>query len=291
MRRDPAFRTGIEERPPCAARTHAKAVKRGREAEGYQGFKKDHPSKLYGIKRLSPLVYFPLFDIIWDILPDLMHIIEGLQKTHILPLLKRKRKPKVPKPLKKRKVQTPKDAQKREAAFKKVQATHAKVVAHVHTWELSDKNLKIVDTRSQLMGGQKSWIRSNANINQRTGSLNAHDWVKLIESSYERYILKGLLLPNQLEALEGVHDAIRACMRATGENEDDEFAKDQIRALKVMVVRALCVWTREVPRTEWASVLHILGHVPDAVYRWGSGRNYWAFFGERYINCMSTCRC
>ena len=119
-------------------------------------------------------------------------------------------------------------------------------------------------------------------MSQRTGSLNAHDWLKLIESSYESYVLKGLLHPSQLRALQLLFDAMRACLRAT--RDAIENAPEETSALKLRVVKALCEWVREAPRTEHPSVLHILLHVPDAIYWWRSPRNYWAFFGERCAN-------
>jgi hypothetical protein len=55
-------------------------------------FKKEH-----GISDWCPLSLLHLFDIIRDIMPDLMHIIMGLVKRHLLKLLKGERTPKAPK--------------------------------------------------------------------------------------------------------------------------------------------------------------------------------------------------
>ena len=40
-----------------------------------------------GVKEWCPLSALHLFDIIWDIMPDLMHMIKGLLKDHLLKLL------------------------------------------------------------------------------------------------------------------------------------------------------------------------------------------------------------
>ena len=283
LRTDPAFNK-TELRGPCKPRTHAQVAKQGAEAENWEGFKKDHPKRLVGVKRLSPLLLVPLFDIVWDITPDMMHIIEGFQKTHLLSLLKCNRRPKAP-------PTTGKGTKEGDAKYRKRKKDHQGVCAKVAIWELNKAQCKILDKRSLDMGGAFGWIRSNMAITQRTGSLNAHDWVKLIESSYERYVLHDMLDVGQLKALYALYDVMRACMRATGEGQDEATAKEQISQLKVAVIRALCLWVLEAPRTELSTVLHILGHVPDAIYRWGSPRNYWAFFGERYISPPSLLMC
>jgi hypothetical protein len=256
-----------------APRTHEEAMQTGRDCEEHIGFKKDHPKKATGIKGRSPLGNVPLFDLIWDILPDMMHILEGFHKTHLLKFLKGKRKAARPR----RPAKFP--DKESERAYKKLLADYEAVMAHIDTWILSEKELKLLDVRSDSMGGIPGWIRSSMLVNQRTGSLNAHDWLKLVESSYERYVFKDLLDHSQQNALFHLFDAFRLCLRATG--DAIENAPREISALKLRVVEALCEWTREAPRTEHPSVLHILLHVPDAIFRWGSPRNYWAFFGER----------
>jgi hypothetical protein len=35
------------------------------------------------------------------------------------------------------------------------------------------------------------------------------------------------------------------------------------------------------PKTEMSVMFHVLMHVPDAIWRWNSARNFWGFFGER----------
>ena len=37
--------------------------------------------------------FLPLFDLVWDILPDMMHIMSGIWKRHIFELLKGGRAP------------------------------------------------------------------------------------------------------------------------------------------------------------------------------------------------------
>ena len=250
----------------------------GRECDEYTGYKNAHPKHKTGIKMSTPLGYFPLFDIIWDILPDMMHVLEGFQKTHLLKLLKGERSAARPR----RPVSF---ADKlAEQAYNALLKEYEALLAHIDTWKLSKAELKLADARSDSMGGTPGWIRSNMMVSQRTGSLNAHDWLKLLESSYEKYVFKELMHHSQFKALQHLFDAMRACLRATG--DAIENAPRETSALKLRVVKALCEWIRESPRTEHPSVLHILLHVPDAIYRWGTPRNYWAFFGERWARTL-----
>ena len=89
----------IRRAPPT--RTHATFVQDAKDNEAWEGPKKDQPYKKTGVKELSPLCYLPLFCLIWDILPDLMHIISGIWKRHIMAILRGKRAPAGVKPRKK----------------------------------------------------------------------------------------------------------------------------------------------------------------------------------------------
>ena len=57
--------------------------------------------------------------------------------------------------------------------------------------------------------------------------------------------------------------------------------RDSIDQFKLKVVETLCKCEAVFPVTEMAVMFHIIIHVPDAIYRWNSIRNFWSFFGER----------
>lgn len=46
-----------------------------------------------GIKELSPLCWLPYFCLVWDIMPDMMHIITGIWSRHFLHMLTGERYP------------------------------------------------------------------------------------------------------------------------------------------------------------------------------------------------------
>lgn len=128
-----------ETRPPPPNRTHADFIAHGRANEEHDAglrrpepkkngyLKKDSPYKTSGIKGLSPLRFIPLFDLVWDILPDMMHIVWGCWQRHFLALMKGQRAPKRVKPRKK--------SNDRENAELMKRAAEAR--ANVEDWTLS----------------------------------------------------------------------------------------------------------------------------------------------------------
>lgn len=68
----------------------------------------------------------PLFDIVWDILPDGMHTLPGWLKAHTFPLFTGRRNPAKPKW---RTTWSNEDN-------KKLQARHAEVLAEMNTWKI-----------------------------------------------------------------------------------------------------------------------------------------------------------
>ena len=57
---------------------------------------KEHPRRASGVNGISALSLYPMFDIVWDILPDWMHIIKNLVLPHFIKVVKGKRKLKMP---------------------------------------------------------------------------------------------------------------------------------------------------------------------------------------------------
>ena len=97
------------------------------------------------------------------------------------------------------------------------------------------------------------------------------------------YVLQGLLPPHIEAAFFGLLDVLNRLLEATsdvmvGEENSDDPA---LEALKLDIVKALIAVEDCVPMTESAIVIHIIMHVPDAICRWNSVHNFWAFFTER----------
>jgi hypothetical protein len=127
-------------RPSYKPRTHAETVRIGKRAEKHMRAHlpdSKHPKHKSGILRYCPLELLPLFDLILDILPDMMHIIKGFWDGHFIPLFKGNRPLAAPKkpttkapqkegetPAAAARRETPAAATKREGEFKTKVNTH-----------------------------------------------------------------------------------------------------------------------------------------------------------------------
>jgi hypothetical protein len=90
------LRTDSETAPP--ARTPA-SVARDAQASNDCNLAwadKAHHRRATGVNAISALSLLPLFDIVWDVMPDWMHIIKNLVLPHFIKVVKGERKLKPP---------------------------------------------------------------------------------------------------------------------------------------------------------------------------------------------------
>jgi hypothetical protein len=57
-----------------------------------------------------------------------------------------------------------------------------------------------------------------------------------------------------------------------------------MRKMKTKVVAYLATFEREVPPIFMHTYPHMVIHIPEQILRWGSARNIWCFFLERYAS-------
>ena len=259
-----------EHLPPPEPRDHDSFVADAVANLRWRGTKKDAPYKATGVKELSPLAALPLFDLVWDILPDMMHVLPNIWKAHVFQMLVGNRMPKKPRPRK----------SLDKAANAELAASHEDAVRELAEWRLSDEMQAELDRRSMHLGGEPNWIRNNLKICSNASTLKAHDWMLLIQTA-GRYILHGLFPEDQgkYKCLLRLLDATNRCLVATSAWDSEN--REEIDAVKLEVVEALCHAEAYMPRTEMPVMFHILVHIPDSIYRWNSVRNFWGFFGER----------
>ena len=60
----------------------------------------DKAEHIHGVKEWCPLAILEFFNVIWDFVPDMMHMVYNLLKEYVVKTMKGLRKPKVPKLLK-----------------------------------------------------------------------------------------------------------------------------------------------------------------------------------------------
>jgi hypothetical protein len=94
-----------ETREPYPARTSGSMVQQGLSNVAHEGllrrpdarknkiYIKDLPFKTHGVKAPCPLRFLPFFDVVWDFMPDMMHLNSGIWQRHFFELLKGKRMP------------------------------------------------------------------------------------------------------------------------------------------------------------------------------------------------------
>ena len=132
-------------------------------------FQKDLPYKVSGVKEQCAFRFLPLFDMVWDFLPDMMHIILGVWKRHLMALLQGQRTPATPKPRK-----SWSRRQNDELAQE-----HARCKGQLQSWALSDQQGARIDARSLALAGDASWYRSNVLPFTFNSTMKAHDWMQV----------------------------------------------------------------------------------------------------------------
>jgi hypothetical protein len=160
FRRDPAFGTARGTNPP-PARNHATAVEQGQATDKWKGTLKGDPRHETGINTSCPLSFLHLFDVIWDICPDMMHIVKNFFEKLTWSVFSGNRIPawseaKHPRPSK--------DGADYEAKL-------AKYKDAVARWKLAVKqNLKcifpvadqeLVDRRMKNLVGPANWVKNS----------------------------------------------------------------------------------------------------------------------------------
>ena len=173
---DHPFRTNVsfgqhEQRDPPPIRTHARSVRESNMCEEYSGPKSKHPSKYHGIKEWCPLVLLAMFCLIWDMLPDLMHICKGLIQSHLIPLLKGTVSYVAPifARGKYNKARTEEAKLAIVAAHDLEKDYHKKCCLRAAKLVLSNSNMDLVDTRCKQFGIIPNWVRASMKVFQQTG--------------------------------------------------------------------------------------------------------------------------
>jgi hypothetical protein len=90
------LRTGTDVAP--AERTPASVARDAKESQDSMLLwqNENHPRRASGVNGVCALSLLPMFNIIWDVMPDWMHIIKNLMLPHFIKVVKGKRKLKQP---------------------------------------------------------------------------------------------------------------------------------------------------------------------------------------------------
>jgi hypothetical protein len=161
LRTDPTFGAACPycDNPPPEPRNHTTAMAQAKEAEEYYGPKEAHPRKRTGINHVSPLSKLHLFDMIWDVCPDMMHvtknfgtkILEGVLGGTRSPDWSTRKNP-VPKP-------DGRDYERRRAKYDAEVLRWRESTTKNQTCTFTPEEQHLVDTRIQDLVGPSRWIR------------------------------------------------------------------------------------------------------------------------------------
>ena len=77
-----------EEKPPPATRTHQGVCDKAAELEGLRGPQLEQAQKTSGVYGACELRRLHLFNIIWDICGDMMHLMSGMWGRRVMPMFK-----------------------------------------------------------------------------------------------------------------------------------------------------------------------------------------------------------
>ena len=139
-----------------------------------------------------------------------------------------------------------------------------------------------MDKRSGALGGEARWVRSGLMICTKPSAFVTHDWM-LISQTALPYILNGVdpEHPARLQCVLNLQHAVKLILEV--ESPSDVENRGELKALKELILEAICEYERQTPSACKALCFHTFTHVADFIHRWGSARNLWAYFGER---CM-----
>ena len=126
-----------------------------------------------------------------------------------------------------------------------------------------------------------------------TGRLKAVHYVK-ISRGPAFYLTEGLFVEGaQKDMKEGwnmllrfFHSILTVHVDADG-GRVGQNSKDAVTRLEKEIAEALATLELTMPAIFFHTQAHILLHVPQAVLRWGSVRNFWAFSMERSVQHMN----
>jgi hypothetical protein len=161
-------------------------------------------------------------------------------------------------------------------------AEHTSVCAKIDAWRFNNRTLALVDSRVTITHNAcPFYVRANLAPSALTGSIKGADCLMFVTDTGRYWYHETLPEPQQRTWENGLK-FIRNLQHATCDADDPE-AVPAIRALKLATIRALCLWSKDVPKTAHAIVIHELIHICDMIYRWNNVRNFWCFLTERFV--------
>lgn len=279
---------------PPDPRTHQESYDQGLQAEEYFGADKKHPRHTHGINGWCVLGLVPLFDIIWDVCPDLMHILKNMFERLFIELPSGDRAPNTSKkfnPPKQKKNETAAQLQTRQLKFESEVSRHKEASKRAENCKYSERSQRQFDLRMRKLAGAKGTGIPYTMVPFKTlpgrRKQKCAAWVKFLRF-YVPYALYGVGKLAMRQALLKLTDALRVLLGGNCDYDPTDAegmadAKRRCADLKKKLVLALIELEKIAPESEFTIYLHEVVHAADFLFRWNNVRNYWCFITERFV--------
>jgi hypothetical protein len=163
-------------------------------------------------------------------------------------------------------------------------------VQDLEGWKLTDAQQRVANKRSNDLGGEANWLPQDMNFLTKNFKLKAVDFVRLSKGAMSYVFQEAFNEPrkaNQKQAFASFNETLRLQL-TTHCNADGRplgrRLKEKIARLHEQVSETLSLLEMCSPLILFDRVLHELLHIPAALAKWNSCRNFWAFKSERYVN-------
>jgi hypothetical protein len=243
--------------------------------------------KATGINGLCVLGLLYLFDLCWDIVLDMMHVVKNIWPEHLLKLFAGVGAPTKPTRLTENK-KTIEQIREERLIHRDRLKLYAQVRSDYGVWVLNPKQRVEVDARGQLLH-LANWMPPSLRIFSK--SYKCVTYTRLTRSAAWQYLLGGFYPRGQQQALTSLIDLL-AFMHHVDcdmlETPDHEERVKKMKELKTRVIITILLFEREFPKTLLLACLHNLLHIPDMIGRWNNVRNFWAFFMERMVGWLKN---
>jgi len=135
-----------------------RACNQALQNEQWTGAVNAEPHNKTGIVKYCPLSTLHMFDIIWDIMLDMMHTIKGFWEARVIPTFKGTRCPAhstAPEPTKNQP-----DYRERLKEFRRAGAAYGNLRAAHDLCKFEQKHMDLVDKRVKNLCGEPDWINN-----------------------------------------------------------------------------------------------------------------------------------
>jgi hypothetical protein len=157
----------------------------------------------------------------------------------------------------------------------------------LQAWKLSPAQQATVNNRTNDLGGEQNWIPKDLNFITKTFKLKAVDFVRISKGAMSYVfsgVFDGLTTEKQKQAFTSFNETLRLCL-TTHFNADGRPLTTRLKHLAALlmeqVAETLSLLEMCAPLIIFCRILHELLHVPMAMLKWNSCRNFWAFGSER----------